>query len=58
MEVKSGRVSPYYLALDQGMIMLAAANYLTDGRIQTYFSSQVKEVIQPILALEEFSLND
>lgn len=58
VEVKSGRVSPYYLALDQGMVMLAIANYLTDNRIRGYFSEQIEGVVRPILAQDDFGLSD
>ena len=38
VDVDTGQVSRYWLALDQGMIMAALANELTGDRLQRYFS--------------------
>jgi len=37
INVDTGKVTPSYLALDQGMIMLALGNYLHDDVIRQYF---------------------
>ncbi len=37
VNLKNGKVNPQYLALDQGMILVAIANYLKDGSIQNRF---------------------
>jgi len=37
INVRNGKVNTQYLALDQGMILAAIANYLKKGVIQTYF---------------------
>jgi hypothetical protein len=51
-----GQVAKYYLALDQGMIMLAIGNALRNDRLQHYFTQgAVEQVIPPILRLEEFT---
>jgi hypothetical protein len=51
----SGRVARAYLALDQAMILIAAANYLQDGVIQRHFASDplVARAL-PVLAAERF----
>ena len=38
VNVNTGEVSPYYLALDQGMIMAALGNYLRNDRLEHYFT--------------------
>lgn len=56
IDVTTGTLSKYYLALDQGMIMAAIGNALRDNQLQHYFTQgTVKEVLQPILAIEEFT---
>jgi len=46
------KVTPKYLALDQGMIFIALANYLTDGAIRDYFHSD------PDIASVEYLLGE
>ena len=56
VNVDTGQVSRYWLALDQGMIMAAIANELTGDRLQRYFTrGAVEEAIRPLLAMEEFT---
>jgi hypothetical protein len=56
VNVDTGQVAEYYLALDQGMIMLAIGNYLRNDRLQDYFSrGAVQEAMQPLMAMEEFT---
>jgi len=56
VNVSTGDVSTYYLALDQGMIMAAIANEVRNNRLQHYFTRGViEEVVKPLLAMEEFT---
>ena len=51
----TGKVSRFYLALDQGMIMAAAANELTGDRLQGYFAREIEAALRPLMAMEEFT---
>lgn len=56
IDVKTGKVAKSYLALDQGMIMAAIGNALTDDRLQSYFTKgDVAKVIRPLINMERFS---
>jgi Putative glucoamylase len=56
INVDTGQVSRYWLALDQGMVMAALGNELTDGRLQRYFTSgPVERAVRPLLAMEAFT---
>jgi hypothetical protein len=56
VEVRSGTVSRYHLALDQGMIMAALANDLQKDRLQEYFAKgEVEKAVKPVIAPEEFT---
>lgn len=56
VNVDTGQVSPYYLALDQGMIMAALGNYLRNDRLEFYFTQgEVRQAIRPLLAMERFT---
>jgi hypothetical protein len=56
IEVKTPKISQYYLALDQGMIMAALGNQLRNDRLRHYFSQgEIKRAIQPLMAIEEFT---
>jgi hypothetical protein len=55
VDVVSGQVSRFYLALDQGMIMAAIANEVTGDRFQRYFSPFVEPAMRPLMAMEEFT---
>ncbi len=59
VNVDTGQVSPYYLALDQGMIMAALGNYLRNDRLEFYFTQgEVRQTIRPLLAMERFTAGD
>jgi hypothetical protein len=59
IEVKTGKVSEYYLALDQGMIMAAIGNALRHDRLRHYFShGAIEEAIRPLLKMEEFTAGE
>jgi hypothetical protein len=55
IDVVTGKVSKYYLALDQGMIMAAIANDLTGDAFQSYFANEIQSVVQPLIGMEEFT---
>lgn len=56
IDVVSGEVSRYYLALDQGMVMAAIGNELRNDRLQHYFThGEIEQAIRPLLAMEEFT---
>jgi Putative glucoamylase len=56
VNVDTGQVSRYWLALDQGMVMAALGNELTGGRLQHYFTmGAVERAVRPLLAMEEFT---
>jgi len=54
VNVKTGQVSLYHLALDQGMIMLAIANELKNDRERSYIEKALAP-IKPLIAQEEFT---
>lgn len=54
--VESGTVAQRYLSLDQGMIMAALGNELTNDRVKHYvIKGPVAKVIRPLLGIEEFN---
>ena len=58
INVETGEVARDYLALDQGMIMVAIANALLDDRLQGYFiQGEIQDTIKPLLerAQEDWS---
>lgn len=56
IDVESGQVSQFYLALDQGMVMAAIGNELRNDRLQHYFTrGAIEQAIKPLLAIEEFT---
>ncbi|MBE2197508.1 MAG: hypothetical protein IAE79_02785, partial [Anaerolinea sp.] len=56
VNVETGEVAQYYLALDQGMIMAALGNYLRNDRLQHYFThGEIEQAIRPLLAMEQFT---
>ena len=56
VNVDSGVVSSYYLALDQGMIMGAIGNALEHDMLRRAFATQeFKHALQPGISIEEFS---
>jgi hypothetical protein len=55
VEPRSGVVTPAYLALDQSMILIAAANYLKQGVVQRHFAADpIVANVLPLLAAENF----
>jgi hypothetical protein len=55
IDVTTGKVSRYWLALDQGMVMAALANELKNDRLQRYLAPQLEDRVHPLLAMEEFT---
>jgi hypothetical protein len=56
VNVQSGQVARSYLALDQGMIVAAAANALSDDRLRGFFAQgAIEQRIRPLLAMEQFT---
>ena len=55
IDVVTGKVSLFYLALDQGMVMAAIANELTGDAFQSYFSREIEAAIRPVIGMEEFT---
>jgi len=55
IDVVTGNVSRYWLALDQGMIMASIANELTGDAFQTYFSREIEAAVRPVIGMEEFT---
>jgi hypothetical protein len=56
VDVDTGRVSPAYLSLDQGMIMAAIGNALTrDGVRRAFIGPDLERSVRPLLAMETFS---
>ena len=54
VNVKSGRVNTQYLVLDQGMILVAIANYLRQGAIQNHFHrDEIAQKAEKLLVREE-----
>ncbi|GGE03880.1 hypothetical protein GCM10011571_01010 [Marinithermofilum abyssi] len=59
VNVKTGEVTPAYLALDQGMILVSIANHLKGGVIRDYFHQDpVGRTPERLLEIEEFSISD
>ncbi|HTL47979.1 MAG TPA: glucoamylase family protein [Verrucomicrobiae bacterium] len=55
IDLKKGRVNPQYLSLDQGMILVAIANYLKEGTIQNRFHADpVGKKAEDLLSKESF----
>ena len=45
-----------YLALDQGMVMAAAANALSGDSLRSFFAQgAIEQRIRPLLAMEQFT---
>ncbi|WP_085506005.1 glucoamylase family protein [Thalassobacillus devorans] len=57
VNVETGEVTEAYLALDQGMTIVAIANYLKDGVIRDYFhQDEIGKSPEELLIKEEFSI--
>jgi putative glucoamylase len=55
VDPRAGTVAHAYLALDQAMILVAAANWLTDGAIQRRFAADpIVQRALPVIADERF----
>ncbi|MCA9894585.1 MAG: cellobiose phosphorylase, partial [Anaerolineae bacterium] len=54
VQVNNGRMARRFLALDQGMTMLALTNYLTDGQFRHYFADAIEPTVRPLLEMEVF----
>jgi hypothetical protein len=54
VRVDTGGAARRFLALDQGMTLLAIANHLTGGTPRSYFASQIEPAVRPLLAQETF----
>ena len=55
VNVKTGQVARFHLALDQGMIMVAIANELRNDRERSYLEPFIEQTIKPLIAQEEFT---
>lgn len=56
VNVQTGEVSYYALALDQGMVMAALDDALRNDIMQKYFSQgMIQQAIQPLLGMESFT---
>jgi hypothetical protein len=56
VNVDTGEVAYYVLALDQGMIMAALGNALRNDRLQEYFvKGEIEQAIEPLMEMEEFT---
>jgi len=58
VNVKTGQVSRYHLALDQGMIIVAIANELRNDRERSYLEPFLKDSIAPLIGQEEFTAGE
>ncbi|WP_157245610.1 glucoamylase family protein [Nonomuraea typhae] len=55
--VRSGTVSRWYLALDQGMVMAALGNLLARGNMHRYFGTPAVEArLRPVMGLESWDV--
>jgi len=56
VNVQSGVVSPFYLSLDQGMIMAAIGNELSDDLVRRAFSGpDMQDLVRPVIRVERFN---
>ncbi|MFC0525841.1 glucoamylase family protein [Pontibacillus salicampi] len=57
VNVETGEVTKAYLALDQGMSMVALSNFMNEGVIRDYFhQSEIGKAPEELLIKEEFSI--
>lgn len=55
VNVGTGAVSPYYLSLDQGMIMAALSNALDDDALRKAFvTPDLERALRPVIGIERF----
>jgi len=56
VNVQTGVVSPFYLALDQGMIMAAIGNELSGDLLRRAFSGpDMENLVRPVIRVERFN---
>src|SRR5215216_574220 len=55
VNVKTGQVARFHLALDQGMIMVAIANELRNDRERSYLEPFIEQTVRPLIGQEEFT---
>jgi hypothetical protein len=56
VNVGAGVVSPFYLSLDQGMIMAAIGNALGHDMLRRAFTTpEFEHALQPVISIEEFN---
>jgi hypothetical protein len=56
VNVDTGVVSPYYLALDQGMIMAALGNALAQDMLREAFATpEFRRALLPVIGVEVFN---
>jgi hypothetical protein len=56
VNVDTGRVSDFYLSLDQGMIMAALGNALGRDVLRRAFANRsVRDAVRPVIGVEQFS---
>ena len=56
VNVQTGVVSPFYLALDQGMIMAAIGNELSSDLLRRAFSGpDMERLVRPVISVESFN---
>jgi hypothetical protein len=53
INVATGQIAERYLALDQGMVIAAAANALLGNRLQSYLAPTLA-LLEPLMRLEVF----
>lgn len=59
VNVETGEISDYYLALDQGMIMASIANAMPGERFRNYFvRGEVQRELRPLLREETFNVGE
>ena len=54
VNVATGMIADRYLALDQGMVLAALANELTNNQLQEYLAVTLQPSLQPLMAIEQF----
>ena len=56
--METGKVSKFYLALDQGMVMASLANALGHDQLQRYLAPRLERRVKPLLAMEQFTAGE
>ncbi|HEU4540888.1 MAG TPA: glucoamylase family protein, partial [Jiangellaceae bacterium] len=54
VNVATGQIADRYLALDQGMVIAAAANALLNDQLQGYLAETLEPSLRPLMEIEEF----